>query len=262
MSGGERRALHVGRRLAAAVAGLAAVLALAVAPAPASQRVNESFWVVAQYEGSFEGSWRRSQPESWNGGYQCKGQESSGTFRSTIRPGSKPYALNLYKEGRHLEIGYVGAGNYFGAAQTTVTATGWRSDFDFTTRACKHVPYTLNTGCGTRRFAGGVHIDGLESLLPKSAKRVFLDWQLEPYNRAVCDTSHMGEPGPPGVETRVTLNLEKLYRCMYNKPGCRLTIRGAKSYATDTTPANSDGTRYTGSSRVKWSVTFVRKTGR
>ena len=64
------------------------------------------------------------------------------------------------------------------------------------------------------------------------------------------------------METRVTLNLEKLYRCMYNKPGCRLTIRGAKSYATDTTPANSDGTRYTGSSRVKWSVTFVRKTGR
>ena len=252
----------MGSRLAAAVVGLAAVLALAVAPAPASQRVSESFWVVAQYEGSFEGSWRRSQPESWNGGYQCKGQESSGTFRSTIRPASKPYALNLYKEGRHLEIGYVGAGNYSGAAQTTVTATGWSSDFDSTTRACKREPHTLNTGCGTRSFAGGVLIDGLESLLPKSAKRVFLNWQIEPYNRAVCDTSYMGEPSPPGYKTQVTLNLEKLYRCMYNNPRCRLTIRGAKSYSTDTTPANGNGTRYTGSSRVKWSVIFVRKAGR
>jgi len=58
---------------------------------------------VLDYHGNVSGTWRQTRPVV--GGLTCIGNDLSGAFTSSVRPGAKPYNLTVYKEfGRHLYL--------------------------------------------------------------------------------------------------------------------------------------------------------------
>ena len=57
---------------------------------------------VLDYHGNVSGTWRQTRPVV--GGLTCIGNDLSGAFTSSVRPGPKPYNLTVYKEFRHLYL--------------------------------------------------------------------------------------------------------------------------------------------------------------
>lgn len=209
-----------------------------------------------QYRGSWEGTWRNVlfKPDATSG-RSCQGHEFSGSFKSSVRPGAKPYTVTVEKEGRTLYLDWrPGNGATRGIVTSTRTNEGWM--LTYTGGNCiRSVPPPFE-GCGTHTFAGPVALAGFSPFL-RGVHRVYLAWLVEP--DLPCRT---GEDGVRGVSfpteaARQVLDLEKLYRCGVRKPrGCRLTLGGRKSFSAESTSEGGAGV-HSGSSSVEWSVTFV-----
>jgi hypothetical protein len=222
---------------------LLACVALAGAPAAsASRSVAPSVGVkfVIQYRGSFEGKWHNTvtKPPSGNV-YDCDDSDTSGTVTSSVRPGSTPFTVVVFREfGRDLHLDF-GTQNTApkGVVSTTTTGEGWV--MHYSGGECQRIPDALLEGCGARTFAGAVGFAGLSGL-DRIVESVYLD----------CT---------PTEGAKAKLDLRKLFRCGIRKPrGCRLTIGGSRSYTVDKSGSSPGGNeRFTGSSRVFWSITFV-----
>jgi hypothetical protein len=96
------------RLIAAVLAALVvAVEAGAVHGRAAASAGSNRSWTkvkfVLDYHGNVSGTWRQTRPVV--GGLTCIGNDLSGAFTSSVRPGAKPYNLTVYKEfGRHLYL--------------------------------------------------------------------------------------------------------------------------------------------------------------
>jgi hypothetical protein len=217
---------------------------------------------VLRFQGSFEGSWRITEKRNDISGYKCGGYENWGTFKSTVRPGSRPLtavaATDLGGRSVFLDWGRSSA-PFKGVVNSARTGEGW--SLDYQKGACVQVPTTWEfANCKPRTFAGLVGLEK-DSKLTRGVQRVFLNWELEPENASVgCLGGQMwGAVGVPGEEARATLDLRKLYRCGIQKPrACRLTIRGSHSHSHSIAKPTPDGTHTdVGNGRIDWSVTFV-----
>jgi hypothetical protein len=254
------------RLTAALVAGAAAASAAAsiATEAPASrERAQGGVRFVLQYRGSFEGSWRITDKRNDISGYKCGGSDTWGTFRTSVRPGSRPLTVVVATDldGRSVYLGWSpGSGRVKGVVDSARTAGGWMLDYQ--KGDCVQVPLTdAVANCGARSFSGQVGLE-LDSKLTRGTKRAFLGWELEPASAGVgCPTGQMWGLGVPGEEARATLDLQKLYRCGSRKPrGCRFTIRGSHTHAHSTTQPSADGAHIdVGNGRIRWSVTFVAR---
>jgi hypothetical protein len=243
---------------------LVACAALVGTPAAtASRAVAPSVGVkfVIQYRGSFEGKWHNTvtKPASSNV-YDCDGSDTSGTVTSSVRPGSTAFTVVVFREfGRdlHLDFGTQSTAPK-GVVSTTTSGDGW--ELHYSGGECQRIPDPLLAGCGARTFAGAVGFSGLSGL-DRTVESVYLDWAFEPPNASGCYWGDMwaADVGTPTEGTKAALDLRKLFHCGIRKPrGCRLTIGGSRSYAVDKSGSSPGGNeRYTGSSHVSWSITFV-----
>ncbi len=215
---------------------------------------------VLQYQGSFEGSWRGGYKRDDISGYKCGGDESWGTFKSSVRPG-RPLtvvaAADLGGRSVYLDWGK-SSGVVKGRVTSTRTADGWMLKYQ--KGDCVQVPHTWQKEkCDGRTFSGQVSL-AKDSKLTRGVQRVSLSWQLEPANASVgCLGGQMwGNVPEPGEEARATLDLQKLYRCGVRQSTCRLTIGGKHVHAHSISQPDPDGvTTDVGNGRIEWSVTFV-----
>lgn len=242
------------RRAVVVCAVVAAAVATA-APSPASESTTGIRFTV-HYQGSFDGSWRSTLTKPIDPvRYRCDGNDSWGTFKSSVRP-AKPATITVGSEGGK-SFYFVGNGAWRGVVSSARTGEGWLLGLSQGT--CVRRPMAAN-GCSTRTFSyNGVGLGGYrQSWNP--VQRVYLDWMLEPEGSHVdCPGGEMGAVHPP-EGALASLDMRKLYRCGVRKPrGCKLTIRGQRSYSVN--ESAGEGQSSTGSGRIEWSATFV-STGR
>jgi hypothetical protein len=245
------------------VVGAAAVVAASIAttaPASPTQSLGGTRFVL-EYQGSFEGSWRTAYTKKDISGYRCGGDDHSGTFTSSVRPGSKPLTVVVATDldGRSVYLDWrPGNGTVKGIVNSVRKADGWRLDYQ--QGACVKEPLFWLPNCGARTFSGAVSL-AKDSKLTRNVQRVYLDWELEPYDDKCRFGQMWGAVSAPGEAARATLDLSKLHRCGVRKPrGCRFTIRGSHTHSHSLSQPHVDGvTTDVGKGRIQWSVTFVAR---
>ena len=254
--------IRLARALAAGAVALVAAASIAAAAPASPARTMGGVRFVLQFQGSFVGSWHTINKRNDISGYKCGGSDSWGTFKSSVRPTSKPWtvvaATDLGGTKVYLDWG-PSSGMAKGVVTSTRTAAGWMLDYD--KGACLQVPHTASVAnCGARTFSGEVGLID-DSRLTRNIERVFLDWELEPESaRLDCMDGRMWGTNME-EDARTTLDLRKLHRCGTQKPrGCRFTIRGSHVHSHSITQPTPDGaTIDAGNGRFEWSVTFVAR---
>jgi hypothetical protein len=211
-----------------------------------------------QYAGSVEGTWRTTYTKNDISSYKCGGYDNWGTFKSSVRPGSRPLTVVVATDlgGRSVYLDWSRSSLPKGVVTYARAAEGWRLDYQ--SGACVQVPDTSNTNCGARTFPGQVAL-AKDSKLLRNAQNAFLSWEREPVGaRQGCLA---GEKVPDEEDAKTRLDLWKLYQCGVRKPrGCRFTVRGGATDSKSISQTMSDGvTKHTWSSRLQWSVTFVAR---
>ena len=90
---GIRALLAVG--MAAILATVAGTVARESAAAPKAAQMG-GVWFVANYQGTFDATWRSSRPvllPDAQHPFQCQGDDSSGSLTSSVRPQGKPFKV-------------------------------------------------------------------------------------------------------------------------------------------------------------------------
>jgi hypothetical protein len=255
--------------VAVAATALASGIAWAAVPAsPAGPTRDTASTVnyVVKYSGLLEGSWGISTPK----GTKCGApSEQSGSFTSSVRPGSKPFKVAVSEEfeGRlYLKFG-MGQGNTKGGVVThKQSSEGWRTKGDCypDVNPFGHIPID-NSGCGSKTFAASVGFYPVGGSYLHAINKVYLSWPFQlPLACTIGVKVWSTDVEVPQESVARPLDLEKLYACGKRKPrGCKLTLSGSKNYSYRDEqkgvgyPDREGLTTYTGKSHVEWSITFV-----
>jgi hypothetical protein len=219
---------------------------------------------VLQYRGSLTGTWRQSHtvlvPDA-NHPYQCVGNDGSGSLTSSVRPGSKPLVYVVEKSGNDIVL-QVGASQGLGKGVVTSNRTATEFLMKYSGGECKRVD-DPEAGCGANTFVGDVALVRDGNTTNELRLHVHLNWVLEP-NLPAGTPTNCGDgitygtgfryPTVGGGYTRV-LDVKKLLLCGIRSPhGCKVTIRGARSFPYNATQGPET---YISNVHSEWSVTFV-----
>ena len=180
----------MGTRLRAAQAAILATAILAVAGTAASAspgRAAGGVKFVITYSGSVNGTWHQSDPVEL--GIKCIGDDLTGSFTSSIRPGKKKVTARLYREFGRGRL-YVEILDGVGLASSNRTAQGWY--MKYSGGQCQQVQKD-ESGCGAHTFATQAGLDYLRNDRRQPTSMYHLDWLLEPMT-LYCDDGIVYDP--------------------------------------------------------------------
>lgn len=239
--------------LVTALAVVAAATGAGTADASSSSaRGYSQVKFALDYRGTISGTWRNSSPVV-NQGFQCKGHDLSGSFTSTVRPGSRRQTVQLYKDlgGRKIQMQWK-PNNPMGVVSSNRTAQGWmmvRSGGQ-----CRQVPKD-ESGCGAHTFNGLARLEPAGGSWAFSRNRAVLSWEPEPETIG-CDDgmTYDHRIGTLFGQHYARFVPKTLYLCGIRKGRrCRFTIGATSDYPFQVTQNEET---YTSNVHTEWSVTF------
>ncbi len=233
-----------------------AIAVLSVAGMPAASASPERLTgvkFVLEYRGSLNGTWHNTYAVDQS---KCIGDDFSGSFTSSVRPGSKRFTVVVDSEFGHRPFLDWGAnqGTSKGVVTSNRTAQGWL--MKYSGGEC-HPVQKDESGCGAHTFAGQVGLEPVGGSFGFNRNRVYLNWALEPEPAIGCDDGvvYDSKSEAPNGAGYGKLDVKKLYRCGFRKPRrCKLTIGRSSNFSFHDTKGPAS---YTSTVHIEWSVTFV-----
>lgn len=238
--------------------GAIAVLALmAVGGIPAASARSEhqlkTVKFVIDFRGNLNASWHDATAVDLRQ-FRCSGDDETGTFTSSVRPGHKRSTLVLSKDFSHVDATW---NDNHGAVKSNRTSQGWMMGVK--DHQCQQLPM-IYADCGANAFEGPAQLTWVGGSAGASFTRIFLEWQQEPYwDEAKTPHCSRGEVYDPSSVTGTgagfaKLSLDKLYRCGVRKGRrCTMTISSTKDFPYHV--VQGDLTEDS-SVHVDWSATF------
>jgi len=245
--------------------GTAAILATVAGTARGSSAAPKAaqmggVWFVANYQGSFDATWRSSRPvllPDAQHPFRCEGDDASGSLTSSLRPQGKFKVWIGHDLGsRQLSIAFKPPN---GSARGIVTSNRTAQGFLMRYSGGQCVRSDIaQPGCGahtvTTRVNPLTEVSGRFDSGLNPVWHVNPSWPLEPQTIGCSDGIFFPTDYGYGWQA-ATLRARQLYRCGIKKPRrCKMTIGRDRTYVFDQTDG---GETYTTNLHEKWSITFA-----